>query len=102
MKKHASALLVLTLGLAAWLAPSPASAVPKMDVKVAVGVGSTTLVPRLPNIEIPNTMPPPDTVVVGGRNASTFPNWACFSPRACELARSSARCRSASADSTST
>ena len=78
MKTLVSALTVLTLGATLWLAPSSASAVPKMDVKVALGVGSTTLVPRLPTIDIPNTMPPPDTIEVGGRNPGTFVNWGLF------------------------
>lgn len=78
MKKLISALAIGTLCASAWLTPSSASAVPKMDVKVAAGVGSTTLVPRLPDIPIPNTMPPPDTVIVGGRNPGTFPNWGLF------------------------
>jgi hypothetical protein len=75
MKKLVSALPVLALCAASWLAPSAASAVPKMDVKVAVGVGSTTLVPRVPNIDLYD----PDTgdfiSTVGGRNPSTYPNW---------------------------
>ena len=58
MKKLFASLALLVFGVALWLAPSSASAVPKMDVKVAVAVGSTTLVTRVPNIEIPNSMPP--------------------------------------------
>ena len=78
MKNRLPALALLTLCAAVWLAPSSALAVPKMDVKVALGVGSTTLVPRLPDIPIPNTMPPPDTVIVGGRRPGTYPNWGLF------------------------
>jgi len=80
MKKLLSVLAITALCASAWLAPSSASAVPKMDVKVAVGVGSTTLVPRLPAIEIPNWRPPPapETVMVGGRHPGTFANWGLF------------------------
>jgi hypothetical protein len=55
-----------------------------MDVKVAVGVGSTTLVPRVPTIDLYEEEPPPnpgDTQemtyigTVGGKNAATFFNW---------------------------
>jgi len=73
MKKHLSA-LTLAIAASAWLAPSPAAAVPKMDVKVAVGVGSTTFVPRLPSIQLFD-MNGQALGAVGGRNASTFPNW---------------------------
>ena len=60
-----------------WLAPSSASAVPKMDVKVAVGVGSTTLVPRVPDIDLYSGGPdnPVYEGTVGGRRPGTFPNW---------------------------
>ena len=60
-----------------WLAPSSASAVPKMDVKVAVGVGSTTLVPRVPDIDLYSGGPdnPVYEATVGGRRPGTFPNW---------------------------
>ena len=78
MKKLLSALAIATICASLFFAPSSASAVPKMDVKVAVGVGSTTLVPRVPDIEIPNTMPPPDIITVGGRNPGTFVNWGLF------------------------
>ena len=47
-----------------------------MDVKVAVGVGSTTLVPRVPTIDLYD---PNDgnvsSATVGGRSPGTFPNW---------------------------
>ena len=52
-----------------------------MDVKVAIGVGSTTLVPRVPNIDLYSTGPggPNDNPVyegtVGGRSRATFSNW---------------------------
>lgn len=74
MTKHFSALMILCAAAGAWLAPNAASAVPKMDVKVAVGVGSTTLVPRVPNIDLYD---PDGTFLgtVGGRNPGTFPNW---------------------------
>ncbi len=60
------------------LAPSSASAVPKMDVKVAVGIGSTTIVPRVPTIDLYEGGPPdPGRYIgtVGGRNPSSYFNW---------------------------
>ena len=74
MKKLLTVLALITLCASATLAPSPASAVPKMDVKVAVGVGSTTLVPRFPTQTLTD---PSGTPVgeVGGRNPATFFNW---------------------------
>ena len=81
MKKLIPALALLTLCSSVWLAPSSASAVPKMDVKVAVGVGSTTLVPRVPDIDLYSHGPggPDDNPMfegtVGGRHPGTFPNW---------------------------
>lgn len=81
MKNLISALVLVWLFAAVWLPPSSASAVPKMDVKVAVGVGSTTLVPRLPSIDVYSSGPlgPGDNPMylgtVGGRNPSTFANW---------------------------
>ena len=60
-----------------WLAPSSASAVPKMDVKIAIGVGSTTLTSRIPEIDLYDG-PPPDGMflgTVGGRNPGSFANW---------------------------
>jgi hypothetical protein len=74
MKKLLSALALSTLCATASLAPNEASAVPKMDVKVAVGIGSTTLVPRVPSIDLYD----PDGMFlgsVGGRSPGTFPNW---------------------------
>ncbi len=78
MKKLLSALAITAFCASAWAAPNNASAVPKMDVKVAVAVGSTTLVPRLPNIEIPDWQNPDETLTVGGRQRGTFPNWGLF------------------------
>jgi hypothetical protein len=81
MKKLPSALALTILCASAWLAPSNASAVPKMDVKIAVGVGSTTLVPRLPTIDLYSHGPlgPDDNPMyegtVGGRQASSYANW---------------------------
>jgi len=77
MKKLIPALALLTLCSSVWLAPSSASAVPKMDVKVAVGVGSTTLVPRVPEIDLYSGGPdnPVYEGTVGGRRPGTFPNW---------------------------
>ena len=79
MKKLLPALALLTLCAAVWLPPSSASAVPKMDVKVAIGVGSTTIVPRYPSFSIYEGDDPenPGALIgtVGGRNAGTFTNW---------------------------
>jgi len=79
MKKLIPALALLTLCAAVWLPPSSASAVPKMDVKVAVGIGSTTIVPRFPTMSLYEGDDPenPGAFIgtVGGRNAATFVNW---------------------------
>ena len=81
MKKLIPALALLTFCAAVWLPPTSASAVPKLDIKVAVGVGSTTLVPRVPTIDLYSHGPdgPGDNPVyagtVGGRHPGTFPNW---------------------------
>lgn len=76
MKKLLPSLALLTLCASVWLVPSSASAVPKMDVKIFLGVGSTTFVPRLPAITLPNPSDPTgDPIVVGSRNAATFTNW---------------------------
>jgi hypothetical protein len=81
MKKLLSALALTSLCASAWLTPSSASAVPKMDVKVAVGVGSTTLVPRIPTVDLYSYGPggPGDNPMyegtVGGRSPGTFANW---------------------------
>ena len=78
MKKLVTAVALFVLSATLFLAPSSASAVPKMDVKVALGFGSTTLLPRLPGFPLANTMPPPDTALVGGRNPGTLANWGMF------------------------
>lgn len=77
MKQLLPALAMTTLCATAWLVPSSATAVPKMDVKVAVGVGSTTLVTRVPSIDLYSGGPddPVYEATVGGRNPQTFPNW---------------------------
>ncbi|MEM7135329.1 MAG: outer membrane beta-barrel protein [Myxococcota bacterium] len=49
--------------------PATAAAVPKLDVKVFLGVGSTTLVPRLPELVLE------DGSEVGGRQRSSFVSW---------------------------
>lgn len=53
----------------AWLVPTPAAAVPKLDIKVFFGVGTTTLVPRVPEFQLQSG------AVVGGRVAETRANW---------------------------
>ncbi len=79
MKKLFPALTLFTLCAAIWLSPSSASAVPKMDVKVAIGVGSTTIVPRVPSYSLYEgddpANPGPLIGTVGGKNAATFFNW---------------------------
>ena len=77
MKKLIPALALLALCTSVWLTPSSASAVPKMDVKIAVGIGSTTLVPRVPDIDLYSGGPdnPVYEATVGGRSAGTFANW---------------------------
>jgi hypothetical protein len=78
MKKLIPALALLTFCAAVWLPPSSASAVPKLDIKVAVGIGSTTMVPRVPTIDLYEGEPPdPGAFIgtVGGKNASSFFNW---------------------------
>ena len=77
MKTRFPAFALLALGAAFSLVPSTASAVPKMDVKVAMGVGSTTLVSRLPSIDLYSGGPdnPVYVTTVGGRQGATFPNW---------------------------
>jgi len=77
MKTRFPAFALLALGAAFSLVPSTASAVPKMDVKVAMGVGSTTLVSRLPSIDLYSGGPdnPVYVATVGGRQGATFPNW---------------------------
>ncbi len=77
MKKSILALAFFSFCAALSLRPSSALAVPKMDVKVSVGVGSTTLVPRVPSIDLYSGGPdnPVYQGTVGGRNPQTFPNW---------------------------
>jgi hypothetical protein len=78
MKKLIPALALLTFCAAVWLPPSSASAVPKLDIKVAVGIGSTTIVPRVPTIDLYEGEPPdPGAFIgtVGGKNPSSFFNW---------------------------
>jgi hypothetical protein len=78
MKKLLPVLALLTVCAAVWLPPSLASAVPKLDIKVAVGIGSTTIVPRVPTIDLYEGEPPdPGAFIgtVGGKNASSFFNW---------------------------
>ncbi len=78
MKKLLPAFAVLTLCASVWFAPSTASAVPKLDIKVAIGVGSTTIVPRVPTIDLYEGQPPdPGEFLgtVGGSSPSTFVNW---------------------------
>jgi len=74
MKKLLPALAILTICASVSLPPSSASAVPKMDVKVAVGIGSTTLVPRVPTIDLYDEMGM-FLGEVGGRSPATFVNW---------------------------
>ena len=78
MKKLIPALALLTFCAAVWLPPSSASAVPKLDIKVAVGIGSTTIVPRVPTIDLYEGEPPdPGAFIgtVGGKTPSRFFNW---------------------------
>ena len=81
MKKLFPAFALLTVCASVWIAPSSASAVPKLDIKIAVGVGSTTIVPRVPDVDLYSHGPdgPGDNPVyegtVGGRHPATFVNW---------------------------
>lgn len=79
MKKLIPVLALLTLCTAVSLTPSTAAAVPKLDIKVAVGFGSTTLVPRVPSFSLYEGGDPtnPGALIgtVGGRNPTTFFNW---------------------------
>lgn len=67
--RSASALALFAVCVSMWLIPASASAVPKLDIKVFLGVGSTTLVPRVPEFELPSGM------VVGGRVSETHGSW---------------------------
>ena len=81
MKKLLAALALLVPCAVVWLPPSSASAVPKLDIKVAVGMGSTTIVPRFPNQNLygqqgDDPLNPGEYVgTVGGRNPSNYFNW---------------------------
>ncbi len=79
MKKLIPVFALLTLCTAVSLIPSTAAAVPKLDIKVAVGFGSTTLVPRVPSFSLYEGGDPtnPGALIgtVGGRNPSSFFNW---------------------------
>jgi hypothetical protein len=67
--RSALAVALFALCGSVWLIPASASAVPKLDIKVFLGVGSTTLVPRVPEFELPSG------TVVGGRVAETRGSW---------------------------
>jgi hypothetical protein len=67
--RTASALALVALCGSTLLMPSSASAVPKLDIKVFLGVGSTTLVPRVPEFTLDSG------TVVGGRVAETNDSW---------------------------
>jgi len=67
--RSASAVALFALCGWMWLIPASASAVPKLDIKVFLGVGSTTLVPRVPEFTLPSG------TVVGGRVSETRGNW---------------------------
>jgi hypothetical protein len=69
MKKLHSAIVASALCGSIWLVPASATAVPKLDIKVFFGVGTTTLVPRVPEFTLPSG------TVVGGRVAETHGNW---------------------------
>jgi hypothetical protein len=77
MKKLLPALTVLALCASVWLAPSAASAVPKLDIKIAAGVGSTTFVSKVPTIDLYSGGPdnPVFEGTVGGSQPATFTNW---------------------------
>jgi len=76
MKKLLPALALLALCASVWVPTSSASAVPKMNVKIFVGVGSTTFKARVPEIDLySDTDPPTYLGTVGGRGPSTHINW---------------------------
>lgn len=62
-------LLVASVIAACSIVPAEAGAVPKLDIKVLFGVGTTTFVPRLPEIQ------QPDGTVTGGRERESFFSW---------------------------
>ncbi|MEM9730622.1 MAG: outer membrane beta-barrel protein [Myxococcota bacterium] len=63
------ALIAAALVFACTMVPAEASAVPKLDIKVFLGVGTTTFVPRLPEFENANGE------IVGGRQRESFFSW---------------------------
>ena len=67
--RSTSAVALFALCGAIWLIPASASAVPKLDIKLFLGVGSTTLVPRVPEYQLSSG------AVVGGRVAETRASW---------------------------
>ena len=67
--KSTSAAAFFVLFFSMWLIPASASAVPKLDIKIFLGVGSTTLVPRVPEYQLSSG------VVVGGRVSETRGSW---------------------------
>ena len=69
MKNLVSALFLLALFCGLSSVPTRARAVPKLNIKVFIGAGSTTLVPRLPSFELDSGER------VGGRQPSTFFSW---------------------------
>ncbi len=75
MKKIASIIALFAIAGSVWLTPSSAAAVPKMNVKIALGVGSTTTVSRVPEIPIEDWETGEDLGIAGGRSPSTFFNW---------------------------
>jgi hypothetical protein len=75
MKKLLPVLIVLAFCASVWLAPSSASAVPKLDIKVAVGVGSSRFVSRVPFIDLYTGDPLVLLGTVGGSDPAFFPNW---------------------------
>ena len=68
--RSAPFIVLFTVCLSIWLIPTSASAVPKLDIKVFVGVGSTTWVPRAPEYELPQS-----GAVIGGRDGTTRLSW---------------------------
>ncbi len=68
-RSASSVLCAVAILVAAWMPPSTASAVPKLDIKVFLGVGTTRLVPRIPSFQLDSG------TEVGGRNPANFFNW---------------------------
>lgn len=69
MKQLPRTLALLTVCASVWLTPASASAVPKLDIKVFLGVGSTSFVPRLPEFSLPSG------TVIGGRQSTSNFSW---------------------------